>query len=118
MRAFHQAWATSVRETDAPDPAVVRLGSTSYAYTTGTSWGNHIGVLTSSRPNAGWNTITGTQFNSSAFPQVPSGTSVRPWQRNGTQHAPGVFAIGGRYVMFYTAQTVSGHGGHYCLSVA
>jgi Glycosyl hydrolases family 43 len=116
--AFHPSWAPNVRETDASDPDVVRFGSTYYAYTTGTTWGNHIGILTSSQPNTGWNTITGTQFSSSAFPQVPPGQSVRPWQVNGSQHAPGVFAIGGRYVMWYTAQTTAGHGGHYCLSVA
>ena len=29
-----------------------------------------------------------------------------------------MFLWGGKYVMYYTAQTVSGHGGHYCLSVA
>jgi ribosomal protein L24E len=116
--AFHPSWAPNVRETDASDPDVVRFGSTYYAYTTGTTWGNHIGILTSSRPNTGWNTITGTEFGSSAFPAIPPGTSIRPWQVNTSQHAPGVFFFGGRYVMFYTAQTTSGHGGHYCLSVA
>jgi beta-xylosidase len=111
--AFQPAWATTVRQTDAPDPDVVQFGSTYYAYTTGTSWGNHIGVLVSSRPNTGWNTITGTQFASSALPGA-----ARPWQMTNTQHAPGVFSVNGRYVMFYTAQTVSGHAGHYCLSIA
>ena len=116
--AFLPGWATTVRQTDAPDPDVVRFGSTYYGYTTGTSWGNHIGVLVASQPNTGFNTFTGTQFASSAFPGVPPGTSLRPWQVNGSQHAPGVFLVNGRYVMFYTAQTVSGHAGHYCLSVA
>ena len=42
-----------------PDPDIVRVGSTWYAYTTGTSWGNNIGVLTSSvarhsAVRAGW----------------------------------------------------------------
>ena len=116
--AFLPSWATTVRETDAPDPAVERFGNSYYAYTTGTSWGNHIGVLTSTHPNTGWRTITGTRFGSSAFPSIPPGQSVRPWQVNGSQHAPGVFHVGSRYVMFYTAQTTSGHGGHYCLSIA
>ncbi|HEY5011797.1 MAG TPA: hypothetical protein VIK61_03710, partial [Acidimicrobiia bacterium] len=107
--AFQPAWAPNVRESDAPDPAVVRFGSTYYAYTTGTSWGNHIGVLTSTQPNAGWDTLNQGRFGSSAFPSIPPGTSVRPWQVNGSQHAPGVFFVAGRYVMFYTAQTVSGH---------
>jgi ribosomal protein L24E len=116
--AFQPAWATTMRQTDAPDPAVVRVGSTYYAYTTGTSWGNHIGVLVSSSPNRGWHTFTNLSYGSSAFPSTPWNKSIRPWQVNGSQHAPGVFAVGGRYVMFYTAQTTSGHGGHYCLSVA
>jgi beta-xylosidase len=116
--AFQPSWATTVRQTDAPDPDVVRFGSTYYAYTTGTEWGNHIGILTSAQPNTAWRTITNTQFASSAFPSVPPGQSVRPWQVNGSQHAPGVFFVGGRYIMFYTAETTSGHGGHYCLSVA
>ena len=43
---------------------------------------------------------------------------MRPWQVNSTQNAPGVFKVGARYIMYYTAQTVSGHNGHYCLSRA
>jgi ribosomal protein L24E/predicted GH43/DUF377 family glycosyl hydrolase len=113
--AFQPAWATTVRDADAPDPAVVRFGSTYYTYTTGTSWGNHIGVLVSSQPNTGWNTFTGTRFASSAF---APGAPMRPWQVSNSQHAPGVFLVNGRYVMFYTAQTLSGHANHFCLSIA
>jgi Glycosyl hydrolases family 43 len=116
--AFAPSWVANTQQESAPDPDVVRFGSTYFAYTTGTTWGNHIGVLRSSSPNAGFNTITGNQFGSSAFPQIPAGQSLRPWQVNSTQNAPGVFKIGGRYVMYYTAQAVSGHGGHYCLSRA
>jgi Glycosyl hydrolases family 43 len=116
--AFHPSWAPNVRETDASDPDVVRVGSTYYAYTTGTTWGNHIGILTSTQPDTGWNSLNGKRYGSSAFPAIPPGTSLRAWQVNTTQHAPGVFFFGNRYVMFYTAQTVSGHSGHYCLSVA
>ena len=110
-------WAHSTQDESAPDPDVVRFGSTYFAYTTGTTWGNHIGVLRSSSPNSGFHTITGHPYGSSAFPSIPANQSVRPWQVNSTQNAPGVF-FGGRYVMYYTAQTVSGHGGHYCLSRA
>ncbi len=116
--AFAPGWAHGPQDEAAPDPDIVRFGSSYFAYTTGTTWGNHIGVLRSSSPTGGFRTITGTRFGSSAFPSIPAGRSVRPWQVNSTQHAPGVFAIGGRVVMYYTAQTVSGHGGHYCLSVA
>jgi Glycosyl hydrolases family 43 len=116
--AFAPAWAGSTQDLSAPDPDVVRFGNRYYAYTTGTSWGNHIGVLQSSSPNRGFNTVSGKSYGSSAFPQIPAGQSVRPWQVNSSQNAPGVFKIGGRYVMYYTAQTTSGHGGHYCLSRA
>jgi hypothetical protein len=116
--AFAPSWVRDALDQDAPDPDVVRFGSTYYAYTTGTVWGNHIGILRSTSPGKGFNTINGLPYGSSAFPSIPAGTTVRPWQVNSTQNAPGVFKIAGRYVMYYTAQAASGHGGHYCLSVA
>jgi hypothetical protein len=116
--AFAPAWATATRDLDAPDPHVLRVGSTYYAYTTGTTWGNHLGILRSTSPQSGWQTITGGRFGSSAFPSVPPQNPVASWQVPATTHAPGVFALGGQYVMYYGAQTNAGHGGHYCLSVA
>ncbi len=116
--AFAPSWAKTAVDADAPDPDVVRFGSSYVAYTTGTSWGNHIGILVSSSPQTGWHTFTNKSYGSSAFPSLAWNQTVRPWQVNGTQHAPGVFRWGGRYVMYYAAQTVSGHGGHWCLSVA
>ena len=95
---------------DAPDPDVVRIGSTYYAYTTGTTWGNYIGVLTSSSPTTGWRTRTGQSYGSTAMGTLP------PWEQADTQTSPGVFAWGGRYVMFYDAFDAAL--GHYCLSVA
>lgn len=89
---------------DAPDPSVLRVGSTYYAYTTGTTWGNHLGVLKSSNPATGWQAV------GSALPNVPS------WQQIDTQNAPGVFFRGGRYVMYYNAKPVFGP--NRCLSVA
>src|SRR5258708_1599561 len=56
--AFAPGWAHTALDADAPDPDVVRFGSTYYAYTTGTTWGNHIGILSSASPNAGWRTLT------------------------------------------------------------
>jgi hypothetical protein len=88
---------------DAPDPHVVRFGSSFYAYTTGTTWGNRIGVMRSSQPRSGWQKL------GSALPAWPS------WQVPDTQNAPGVFRWAGRYVMYYNAQRV---GGLRCLSVA
>jgi hypothetical protein len=116
--AFMPRWATNAQDRAAADPDVVRVGHTYSAYTTGTTWGNHIGVLRSTSPADGYHTTTGSQYGSSAFPSVPANHSVRPWQVNSTQNAPGVFRYGGRFIMYYTAQTVSGHGGHYCLSRA
>jgi hypothetical protein len=100
---------------DAPDPHILRVGTKYYAYTTGTTWGNHIGILRSNDPSTGWQTITGVLMGSSAFAidyaHVPAG-----WQVNDTQIAPGVFRWGGRYVMYYAAQSRASH--QWCLSVA
>ena len=113
--AFAPGWADTAIKQNAPDPDVVRFGATYYAYTTGASWGFHIGILRSSSPDRGYTTVNGTSFGSSAF---PANQSV-PWQVDNTQHAPGVFQPSpGHYVMYYSAQTVAGHGGRYCLSVA
>jgi hypothetical protein len=45
---------------DAPDPDLVRVGTTYYAFTTGTWWGNNIGALvdTSASPQSGWSTYS------------------------------------------------------------
>ncbi|HZU74450.1 MAG TPA: family 43 glycosylhydrolase [Acidimicrobiales bacterium] len=95
---------------DAPDPDVIDVGGTYYAFTTGTTWGNHIGVLRSSRPDGGYQTLTGRSYGSTALPQVPA------WEQPDTQTSPGVFEAGGEWVMWYDA--VDAADGHYCLSVA
>jgi putative cell wall-binding protein len=102
--------ATPAWGEEGPDPDIVRFGSTWYAYTTGTTWGNNIGVLTSTRPDTGWHTITGKPYGSTALSGIPS------WQRPNAQWAPGVFFYGGRYVMFYAAQLRST--GQFCVTVA
>ncbi len=95
---------------DAPDPDLVRFGSSWYTYTTGTTWGNNLGLLVSSGPASGWATATGQPFGSTAIGALPG------WQRPGTQTSPGVFAWGGHYVMFYDAQLTTST--IYCISVA
>jgi putative cell wall-binding protein len=97
---------------DGPDPQILRVGSTWYAFTTGTTWGNRIGVLrsTAAHPNTGWQTITGREYGSTALPSIPG------WQVPDTQWAPGVYEYRGRWIMFYAAQ-VRGHG-DWCVSVA
>ncbi|HEX7353864.1 MAG TPA: family 43 glycosylhydrolase [Mycobacteriales bacterium] len=103
---------------DAPDPDIVRVGSTFYAFTTGTTWGNQIGIAktTSADPRTQWTTV------GSAFPGTPySGSAgLAPWQRNNTATSPGVFQVGSTWIMFYDAVVATpGAGqGKYCLSVA
>ncbi len=97
---------------DAPDPDVVRVGSTYYAYTTGTTWGNHLGVLidTSGSPASGWRTITGAPYGSSALPDPPT------WEQVNTQTSPGVIELGSTWFLYYDAYDPAL--GQTCLSVA
>jgi beta-xylosidase len=95
---------------DAPDPDLVRDGGTWYTFTTGTTWGNNLGVLTSSSPTGGWRTLSGQPYGSTALANIPT------WERPGTQTSPGVYQWGGRWVMFYDA--IDNASGKYCLSVA
>ncbi|HEX7355360.1 MAG TPA: family 43 glycosylhydrolase, partial [Mycobacteriales bacterium] len=99
---------------DAPDPDIVRVGSTFYAFTTGTTWGNRIGIATSTSadPRTGWSAPPG----STAIPAIPPA----PWQVKDTSTSPGVFQVGGTWIMFYDAVVATpGAGqGKYCLSVA
>jgi len=101
---------------DAPDPDVVRVGSTYYAFTTGTALGNHIQALidTSGSPASGWGSYTGLPYGSTALPAVPA------WETVNTQTSPGVFFYDGRWVMYYDATTApyAAGTGHNCLSVA
>ena len=95
---------------DAPDPDLVRDGSTWYTFTTGTTWGNNLGVLTSTSPTSGWHTVSGKPYGSTALAGIPG------WERPSTQTSPGVYAWNGRWVMFYDA--VDKGSGKYCLSVS
>jgi beta-xylosidase len=98
---------------DAPDPDVLLVGSTFYAYTTGTSWGNYIGVLRSLSPTSGWTLASATAHGSSALPSPP------PWQELNTQNAPAVLAVDGRFLMYYDAvDRDPPYQGLHCLSVA
>jgi hypothetical protein len=102
--------ATPAYADDAPDPDLVRNGSTWYTFTTGTTWGNNLGVLTSMSPTSGWHTVSGKPYGSTAIGAVPG------WERPGTQTSPGVYQWKGRWVMFYDA--IDTRSGKYCLSVA
>ena len=97
---------------DAPDPDVVRVGTTYYAFTTGTTWGNNLGVLvdTSGDPTRGWTTVNGLAYGSTALPSPPG------WERPGSQTSPGVVPWAGRWLLYYDAYDTAA--GHFCLSVA
>jgi hypothetical protein len=101
---------------DAPDPDIVAVGSGYDVFTTGTTWGNTIGVLEDSGPSpaSGWHTASGTDVGSSALPDPPA------WQQPGTQTSPGVFFWGGHWVMYYDAAMAgfAGDTGHNCLAMA
>jgi beta-xylosidase len=101
---------------DAPDPFILRRGTTYYAYTTGTSWGNHIGILKASDANGPFRTITGKSWGSSAFPSVHWSSAPAAWQVPGTQVAPAVVPRKGKWVLYYSAKRKTT--GQWCLSVA
>jgi putative cell wall-binding protein len=105
-----QSGSGNVWNDAAPDPDLVRFGSTWYLYSTGTRWGNHIGVLVSSSPNSGWHTTTGKTYGSTALPNPPR------WATPNTTWAPGVYLYRGHYVMFYAARVASV--GRWCVTVA
>ena len=91
---------------DAPDPDVVHTGSDYFAFSTGTRLASYIQVLCnpSGLPATGWVPCPGVPSGASALPAPPT------WQSLGTQNAPGVFAWGGAWVMFYTAAMAMGLG--------
>ncbi|HUZ10594.1 MAG TPA: family 43 glycosylhydrolase [Acidimicrobiales bacterium] len=101
---------------DAPDPDIVRSGSTYYAFTTGTALGNHIQVLVdnSGTPASGFGSYTGQPFGSTALANPPA------WETVNSQTSPGVFFYAGHWLMYYDASTGGQPQGtgHDCLSVA
>ena len=98
--------AAPVYDHDAPDPDVLRVdssvGTTYYAYTTA-SVGGHIPVLQSSD-------LRNWTYDGDALPTVAS------WSRPGRTWAPGVVALGGTYVMYYSTRVAAT--GQQCISMA
>jgi beta-xylosidase len=101
---------------DAPDPFIVRHGSTYYAFTTGTTWGNHIGILQANDADGPFQTITGQSWGSSAFPSVHWSNAPAAWQVPGTQLAPAVLERDGTWILYYSAQRRTT--GEWCLAMA
>ena len=84
-----QASSAPAFDQDAPDPDVVVNGSTYYAFTTGTTLGNHLQALVDTQgPPSGWGSYNGQTYGSSALPVVPA------WEQLDTQTSPGVFSVG------------------------
>ena len=87
---------------DAPDPFVLRVGGSYYAYATNTIFGN-VPVLTAGG-------LFGRAKQTDALPQLPG------WSQPGRVWAPSVLAVGDRFVLYYSTRV---HGSdHVCLSVA
>jgi hypothetical protein len=89
-------------DADAPDPDVIRVGATYYAYTTGGDLKN-IPVLDSTDLQT-WHAVA------DALPTLP------PWSVFGRTWSPGVVFLGGRYVMYYATEVAAT--GDQCISVA
>jgi hypothetical protein len=102
---------------DAPDPDIVFTGGTYYAFTTGSVWGNQIGIAqtTNSDPALGWHTVGGIS-GASAFPENGATSPPASWEANNTPTSPGVFQYDGKWIMYYDA--VEQSTGRYCITVA
>ena len=100
---------------DFPDPHVLRVGGTYYAYST-TTGGRHLPVLRSTDLQ----TWTGVQ----AYGPVVGDALPRPanWSKDRTggiakeTWAPAVIALGGRYLAYYAVRVELPH--RFCISVA
>ena len=91
-----------VFDADAPDPDVIRVGATYYAFTTASAAGN-IPVLSSTDLET-W------QRAGDALPTLPA------WSVPGRTWSPGVVFINGLYVMYYATEAADS--GEQCLSIA
>jgi Glycosyl hydrolases family 43 len=91
-----------VYEGDAPDPDVIRIGLTYFAYTTGGTHG-HIPVMSSTDLQT-WHPL------GDALPALPS------WSVPGRTWSPGVVFLNGEYVMYYATEVAAT--GDECISVA
>ncbi|MGD0379426.1 MAG: family 43 glycosylhydrolase [Acidimicrobiales bacterium] len=91
-----------VYDGDAPDPDVIRVGTTYYAYTTGSDLKN-IPVLSSTDLQT-WQPV------GDALPTLPA------WSGGERTWSPGVVFINGEYVMYYATEVTAT--GYQCISIA
>ena len=87
---------------DFPDPYVLPVGGTTYAYATNSAEGN-IQII-SSTDLSHWSPV------GNALPSLPA------WALPNATWAPSVLPIGGQYVLYYSA--VVANGGEQCISAA
>ncbi len=107
---------------DFPDPGVLRIGRTYYAYST-TSDGLNVPMLWS-RDLRHWRAAPGSPSNprGDALPRVPrwsTGESTPDGRMHTTTWAPSVVRLGpGRYVMSYATEVHGAKGTRMCVSIA
>ncbi|HEX3795050.1 MAG TPA: glycoside hydrolase family 43 protein [Acidimicrobiales bacterium] len=89
---------------DFPDPYVLRVGSTYFAYATNSAEGN-IQIIQSSDLSQ-WTAV------GNALPKLAA------WAAPGGTWAPSVLQIGGTYLLYYSAVVAGPGGGEECISVA
>ena len=89
---------------DFPDPFVLRVGGTYFAYGTNSTEGS-IQIIESTNLNQ-WSAV------GSALPTLPS------WAKPGGTWAPSVLQVGGNFVLYYAAVVAGSHDGEECISVA
>jgi hypothetical protein len=89
---------------DFPDPFVLRVGSTYFAYATNSTEGN-IQIIESTN-------LTQWRAVGNALPALPT------WAKPGGTWAPSVLQIGGTFVLYYAAVVAGPSGGEECISVA
>jgi beta-xylosidase len=89
---------------DFPDPFVLRVGSTYFAYGTNSTEGN-IQIIQSTNLSQ-WSAV------GNALPNLPS------WAKPGGTWAPSVLEVGGTFVLYYAAVVAGPSGGEECISAA
>ncbi len=89
---------------DFPDPDVVPVGSTYYAYATNSVAGNI--QIVESTDLVHWSVV------GNALPTLPA------WAVPGATWAPGVIQVGGTVLLYYAAKVAGPGGGEECISVA
>ncbi len=89
---------------DFPDPDVILVGNTYYAYATNSVAGNI--QITESTDLVHWSAV------GNALPSLPA------WAHPDATWAPGVAEVGGNFLLYYAAEVAGPPGGEECISVA